>query len=72
MAEHTCHARECDRTVPPKMLMCLRHWRMVPRRLQTLIWARYVPGQEITKTPTAAYLEVMKQAIDAVADREAA
>lgn len=70
MIEHTCHARGCEKPVPPKMLMCLRHWRMVPRPLQTLVWARYVPGQEITKTPTTAYLDVMKQAIDAVAEKE--
>jgi hypothetical protein len=31
---HTCHAINCEVSVPPKMFMCLRHWRMVPRPLQ--------------------------------------
>lgn len=68
--EHTCHADGCDVEVPPRMLMCLRHWRMVPRTIQRQIWNEYVPGQEITKTPTAQYVYVMKEAIDAVARKE--
>jgi hypothetical protein len=67
---HTCHALGCDREVPPKMLMCLRHWRMVPRFLQRRIWDTYVSGQEIRKDPTDEYLEVQKEAVAAVAKRE--
>ncbi len=67
---HSCHARGCGVEVPPKMLMCLRHWRMVPRRLQYRVWQEYVPGQEIRKDPTLAYLDVQKQAVEAVAKKE--
>lgn len=67
---HTCHARGCRVEVPPKMLMCLRHWRMVPRPLQQAVWATYRPGQERDKAPSADYLTNAKAAIDAVAMRE--
>lgn len=46
------------------------HWFMVPRKIRDLVWKHYIPGQEITKTPTREYLEVMKQAIEAVAAKE--
>ncbi len=64
---HTCHAIDCRTPVPPRLLMCLKHWRMVPRDLQRLVWRHYRPGQEMDKRPTAEYLTVMKRAIDAVA-----
>lgn len=50
--------------------MCARHWRMVPRALQQAVWAAYRPGQERTKTPSRAYLDAAKVAINAVAARE--
>lgn len=67
---HHCHAEGCKRQVPPKMFMCLQHWRMVPKFLQNQIWAHYVPGQEIRKDPTPEYLAVAEKAIRAVADME--
>jgi hypothetical protein len=68
--EHHCHARECTKKVPPRMLMCGKHWRMVPSHLQDDVWATYRPGQEISKTPTREYLVAAKRAINAVAERE--
>lgn len=67
---HFCHATGCSTEVPPRLLMCLRHWRMVPRDIQSAVWRHYRPGQEIDKRPTAEYLAVMKLAIDAVAVKE--
>ncbi len=64
--KHTCHAKGCKKEVPPRMLMCPTHWRMVPRLIQREVWAAYVPGQEIRKDPTREYLDVMQRAIDAV------
>lgn len=52
------------------MLMCPQHWAMVPRELKRLVWSRYVPGQEIRKNPTAAYLEAAQAAIDVVFAKE--
>lgn len=63
---HTCHAEGCGTEVPPKLFMCRKHWRMVPRRMQAAIWHHYRPGQEIDKHPTAAYLQAATEAIDAV------
>jgi hypothetical protein len=68
--KHYCHADGCGVEVPPRLLMCLRHWRMVPGHLQRLVWRHYRPGQEIDKNPTRQYLAVMKQAIEAVAEQE--
>ena len=53
---HHCHWPGCPRVVPPKMWGCREHWFRLPKPLRDRIWATYVPGQEITKTPTAAYL----------------
>ncbi len=67
---HLCHARNCTIPVPPRMLMCLAHWRKVPLLLQRKVWRYYRPGQEVDKQPSAEYLAVMKEAIQAVWERE--
>ena len=66
---HVCHAEGCEIEVPPKLLMCAKHWRQVPRTIQRAIWRHYRPGQEVDKAPTSEYVAVMKQAIAAVAGR---
>lgn len=63
---HTCHARGCSKVVPPSMLMCLRHWRMVPKSLQRRVWDTYVVGQEVRKDPTPEYLSAAQAAINHV------
>lgn len=70
MSAHTCHAQRCTMVVPPRLFMCARHWYMVPRELQTAIWAAYIPGQEIRKDPTLEYLEVAMEAVRVVAELE--
>ncbi len=67
---HTCHADHCTVAVPPKMFMCKNHWYMVPSRVRRMVWATYVPGQEIRKDPTMEYLEVTREAIAVVAAKE--
>lgn len=67
---HPCHAIGCDVEVPPKMLMCLKHWRMVPRDKQAAIWNTYRPGQEVDKHPTEAYMEAQSAAVEAVREGE--
>jgi hypothetical protein len=68
--KHVCHADGCERPVPPKMLMCIQHWRMVPKDLQRRVWDTYVPGQEVRKNPTSEYMEAQRAAVDAVARKE--
>ncbi|MFN3656804.1 MAG: hypothetical protein ACK4UO_06090 [Pseudolabrys sp.] len=67
---HACHAHGCLVEVPPRLLMCGRHWKMLPLRLQHAVWAAYRPGQERTKTPSRAYLDAAKAAIAWVAAHE--
>jgi hypothetical protein len=61
---HTCHNPYCDKEIPPKMLACRTHWYQLPYALRVTIWATYVPGQEITKTPSPEYLAVAQKCIE--------
>lgn len=70
VAKHTCHARGCEKEIAPRLLMCLRHWRMVPPALQAEVWKWYRPGQESDKGPGYLYLIAMRNAINAVAALE--
>ena len=67
---HLCHAVGCPKAVPPKMLMCFRHWSMVPRNLQAEVWRTYREGQEIDKQPSPEYLVAQRNAVMAVASKE--
>lgn len=49
---HHCHARGCDVPTRPEALMCLRHWRMVPKPLQRAVWSSYRYGQCDDKQPS--------------------
>ena len=57
---HKCHWPGCPREVPPAMWGCKPHWFRLPADLRRLVWAAYHPGQEITKTPSAAYVTVAR------------
>ncbi len=58
---HTCHWPGCDKIVPPAMWGCRKHWFKLPRALRSEIWRTYQPGQEISKSPSAAYLETAQK-----------
>jgi len=60
MSLHICHHPGCTTEVPPAQWGCKRHWFRLPKRLRNRIWATYQVGQEITKTPSAAYLAAAK------------
>lgn len=70
MTEHVCHAVGCTTPVPPKMHMCLQHWRMVPKAVQDLIWKHYRAGQEVDKRPTIEYIAVAFVSVSCVALKE--
>lgn len=59
--DHHCHWPGCTKTVPPAMWGCKSHWFALPAALRRQIWATYQPGQEVTKDPSAAYLEVVNR-----------
>lgn len=64
---HICHAIACYERIPPHLLMCGKHWYMVPQPLRTAVWRAYKPGQEVSKQPSRAYLEAARNAINRVA-----
>jgi hypothetical protein len=67
---HHCHAAECKATVPPEMLMCRKHWFMVPAKLRSLVWTTYRHGQCDDWEISHAYAEAATAAVRAVAVRE--
>jgi hypothetical protein len=67
---HTCHAIACKLPVPPERLMCLRHWRRVPKELQRAVWRTYRVGQCDDLSPSSAYCDAGQAAVRAVAQAE--
>lgn len=67
---HRCHAIGCVKPVPPEMLLCHRHWRMVPKPIQQQVWRHYRPGQCDDKNPSEAWHLAANEAIRAVAQLE--
>lgn len=64
---HECHWPGCDRQVPPAAWGCQTHWYKLPKALRTRIWKAFRPGQEKTKTPSAEYIAVAREAQDWIA-----
>jgi len=61
---HKCHWPTCNTEVSPSLWGCKKHWFKLPKRLRDMVWATYKPGQEITKTPSRAYLAVVLKVND--------
>jgi hypothetical protein len=59
--KHHCHWPGCERQVPPAMWGCKPHWFALPWSLRDRIWKTYQIGQEVTMTPSAAYLDAAKE-----------
>jgi hypothetical protein len=54
---HTCHWPGCGKSVPPAMWGCKTHWFKLPQSLRNEIWRTYIPGQEVSGTPSREYLD---------------
>ena len=67
---HHCHATGCRRAVAPEMLMCRRHWFMVPAPLRAWVLETYRDGQCDDWRPSAAYCAAAAAAVTAVARQE--
>lgn len=65
---HTCHWPGCALAVPPSLWGCRPHWYALPKEIRARIWAAYRPGQEITKTPSRAYIAAAQEAQDWIRD----
>lgn len=61
---HTCHWPGCTRRVKPALFTCRPHWFSIPIDIRNAIWRSYAPGQENTKTPSAAYLQAVRSFLD--------
>ena len=68
--QHQCHAIKCHIIVAPKLLMCQKHWALVPPQLKSDIWKHYRKSQEVDKKPSVEYLHAMRRAIRAVSNIE--
>lgn len=67
---HTCHWPGCVREVPPKLWGCKPHWFRLPKPIRDEIWRTYVPGQEISKTPSRAYIAAAQRARKWIEDQQ--
>lgn len=61
---HHCHWPGCTAHVAPAAWGCKKHWYMLPLDLRRKVWAAYRAGQEQTKTPSRAYIEVAREVQD--------
>jgi len=50
--------------VPPRMFMCRHQWYMLPKSMRDEVWEHYVPGQEVRKDPTLAYVQHAQRCIE--------
>lgn len=69
-AAHHCHASGCAVHTAPDLLMCRKHWYMVPRPLQLAVWRTYRRGQCEDMNPSSAWHTAADAAIGAVALKE--
>lgn len=71
--KHTCHAERCTKEVPRTMLMCRKHWFMVPPSMRIEVVKHYQRGQCDGKVRVSKeWVKAARAAIDEVARQEAA
>ena len=65
---HTCHALRCETACRPTLLMCPRHWAMVPPIVKRAVLSTYQRGQcRGDPRPSEKWFEAADAAIGAVA-----
>ena len=69
---HKCAARSCDKRISLNLLMCGRHWMLLPRRIRERIWSEYHKGIADGTHPTGAYALAVDEAVRAVDGKELA
>ncbi len=72
MPDHHCHANDCLTPTSPALLMCPKHWRMVPAAMQRKVWSTFKlrgsPGGE--PLSWANYYDACADAVEHVAALE--
>lgn len=70
MSAHHCHAMWCKTSCAPRLLMCPKHWLMVPKELQDEVYRTVkLRGKSIDQT-WAAWWRAQANAINHVAKIE--
>jgi hypothetical protein len=59
--KHTCHYPGCEAIIKPAYWGCPMHWFSLPAWARSMIWATYNPMQEMKKTPSKNYLDVVER-----------
>lgn len=65
---HDCFAYGCFCRVPSHMLMCRRHWAMVPQDIKQKVWAEF--RAKGSAFGSEGHLQACQEARDAVARQE--
>lgn len=63
---HDCAISCCGERIPTSMLMCRKHWRMVPRPIQTRVNDAWWLAPDMRCMESAEYMSARQDAIDAV------
>lgn len=66
MSKHTCHAIGCGKECASKLLMCAKHWGLVPQHLQQRVYDTYRVRQEKDKNPSKEWFLAARAAIHEV------
>ncbi len=70
LATHQCDAPGCTEILPTTRLMCLRHWRLVPKPIQNAVWAAYRNYLRDPRTNLKAHQAAKQAAIRSITHRE--
>jgi hypothetical protein len=66
MSGHHCHANDCPTPTPQSLLMCAKHWRMVPREMQSRVRATFSVRSSAPGADPASWADYYEAAADAV------
>jgi hypothetical protein len=67
--KHVCHAPECHIEIPRSMLMCKKHWVMVPLPIQKRVYKHFRVEQLRNEKPTIDWMWAASDAQTAVAHK---
>lgn len=65
LSRHQCPIGGCTQLLPNAKLMCLDHWRMVPKALQDAVYAAYDHGYGLGTERLYAAQDAAIQAVEA-------
>lgn len=68
--KHDCPVDGCAAQVPRSMLMCARHWRLVPDALQSAVYRQWRRRQRDDDGAMADHLQACENAIAHVENRQ--